>query len=132
MEFKPCGECTACCDGKLQGTARGIPFGDGRACAFMCDKKCTIYAARPDTCKKYQCAWTQGLLGEDMRPDKCGLMVSVEVINGEQLLKAIELRPFVPQSSYDTLYAYAEQLRTRVINVRHDYVIATDGELLNA
>ena len=36
---------------------------------------CTIYEDRPDGCKTYRCAWLDGQLNDDERPDLVGLIV---------------------------------------------------------
>jgi Fe-S-cluster containining protein len=90
-EFRPCGPCTACCSGQLVGQAFGNFFGHGKPCVFLHENKCGIYNDRPPVCRKYQCAWSQGLLPEDLRPDKCGLMVSVVTQKDGQHFQIIEI-----------------------------------------
>lgn len=79
--MRPCGECTKCCE-VLLGNTYGYLFGNETPCKFLGDCGCKIYRARPEFCRKYYCAWAQELLPEDMRPDKCNVLVSVE--NGEK------------------------------------------------
>lgn len=120
-KFKDCGECSACCDGHYKGKAYGNLFGGGKPCIFLQKSICTIYESRPSFCHKYQCAWTQHLLDEDMRPDKCGLMVSVEKNpdTGEQFLKAVEIWKEVPYTSYKKLDRCAKKLGTKWELVKH-------------
>lgn len=87
-KFRDCGECTACCTW-LIGDAFGYPFGCGQTCKFLEDNKCGVYKARPKTCRDYQCAWTQKLLPEEMRPDICGFLVSVEDYENGQYLRVL-------------------------------------------
>lgn len=75
--FRDCGECTACCTWMI-GEAYGNKFGNGISCKFLKECGCGIYEDRPQVCKGYQCAWSQSLFPEEMRPDKCGIIVSVE------------------------------------------------------
>lgn len=75
--FRNCGECKACCTW-LNGDAFGWKFGEGNSCKFLECSGCGVYKARPEMCINYQCAWSQYLLPEEMRPDKCDLIVSVE------------------------------------------------------
>ena len=111
--FRECGECHACCNGHLFANAHGNKFGGGCACTFLVDKKCSIYETRPDVCRKYQCAWTQHLLDIDMRPDKCGIMVSVEIdANKKQYLKAMQIDEFVGYEVYKKLDECAKKLNT--------------------
>lgn len=113
IEFRECGECHACCSGSLLANAHGNHFGAGCACVFLVKKKCSIYENRPDVCRKYQCAWTQHLLDADMRPDKCGIMVSVEIdANKKQYFKVMQIDKFVGFDVYKKLDECAQKLNT--------------------
>jgi Fe-S-cluster containining protein len=119
LQFRECGECYACCNGHLLAKSHGNTFGGGCACVFLVDKMCSVYETRPDVCRKYQCAWTQHLLDIDMRPDKCGLMVSVEIDqNKKQYFKAMQLREFVGYEVYKKLDECAKKLNTYWIKVK--------------
>lgn len=65
-----CQRCGLCCDGTLFARtplaageaaglrARGVPCADGAApqpCAALDGRRCTIYAARPASCRRYEC-----------------------------------------------------------------------------
>ena len=76
---RACGDCTACCEGSLEGEAYGHRFFPDTPCHFLQDKKCTIYLGRPHTCKNYYCAWVQGLFPEWMQPNLSGILISVEL-----------------------------------------------------
>lgn len=89
--FNECGSCTACCDGWLIGNAYGNPFGNKSSCLFLCDKKCTIYNTRPNSCSKYQCAWSQGLFPDWMKPTESNVLISVENDKSQQFLKVIQM-----------------------------------------
>jgi hypothetical protein len=84
--MRPCGECTACCTW-LKGSAYGYEFGNGKSCKFLCEQNCSVYTKRPKVCEQYFCAWAQELLPEEMRPDRCGVIASVEKNENEQYLK---------------------------------------------
>ena len=86
--FRECGECTACCSW-LIGDAFGWKFGAGKSCKFLECNGCGVHKARPEICRDYQCAWSQYLLPEEMRPDKCGVLASVERNENGQYLKLI-------------------------------------------
>jgi hypothetical protein len=73
---RECGECAVCCthpridDPELQkpGGVRCIncPVGGG----------CAIYEARPKPCRAFFCGWRRiGYLGDEWRPDRCGIMI---------------------------------------------------------
>jgi len=87
--FRECGECTACCSW-LVGSAFGWEFGCGKTCKFL-ENGCGVHKARPEVCRNYQCAWSQHLLPEEMRPDKCDVLVSVENNENGQYLKALAI-----------------------------------------
>jgi Fe-S-cluster containining protein len=116
--FRPCGDCNSCCSGQLIGDIYGFEMGCGKKCAFLIKEHCSIYDNRPKVCRDYQCAWTQNLFGEDMRPDKIGLMVSVEKNENEQYFKVIEVWENVPQESYDRINFYAELYKTKCVYVK--------------
>ena len=71
-------------------------------------------------CRDYQCAWSQHLFDNDMRPDQIGLMVSVENgLDNEQFLKVIEVWEHVPAESYVRLKEYVDKLGTDVVYVKY-------------
>lgn len=86
--MRECGECTACCTW-LEGEAYGNKFGGGQSCKFLCESGCSIHKLRPNVCQNYFCAWAQEILPVEMRPDKCGFLVSVENSEKGQYLKII-------------------------------------------
>jgi hypothetical protein len=75
---RPCGSCTRCCDGWLEGEIRGHPMFPGRRCHFAGDGACTIYDERPQSpCRSFVCGWAQpgSPLPDDWRPDRVGVIV---------------------------------------------------------
>lgn len=112
MQFRSCGDCTACCDGQLLGSSYGNQFGHGQPCVFLVNKICKIYPQRPKCCVDYQCAWTQNLLPEHLRPDQSGVMVSVEQRNGVQFLKVIQMQPAVSWQVLQEIDQAAKKLNT--------------------
>ena len=86
--FKECGECQKCCEGWVAGTAFGIPFYPHKPCAFL-QGKCLVYNFRPNICKKFFCAYSQGLFPDWMRPDKTNVLISVQDWSKGQYLKVI-------------------------------------------
>lgn len=88
--MRECGECTACCTW-LIGNAYGYQFGNGNSCKFLCQSGCSVHKARPQVCMNYFCAWAQELLPEELRPDKCNILVSVENSDAGQYLKVLPI-----------------------------------------
>ena len=113
--FRECGECTACCTW-LIGDAFGWKFGAGKFCKFLECSGCGVHKARPESCRNYQCAWTQHLLPEEMRPDKCNILVSVEQNENGQYLKAIAINnKEVTNEVKQYLQKWSESMNTPVI-----------------
>jgi len=76
----------------LKGSAYGYEFGGGKSCKFLCETGCDVHKARPKVCEGYFCAWSQELLPEEMRPDKCGILASVERNENGQYLKLTSIQ----------------------------------------
>jgi hypothetical protein len=76
--LRTCGECTACCEGYLEGWAYGHHFYLGRPCHFMKSGGCSIYADRPkEPCVRFMCVWlAQDFLPVWFRPDKSNVIVT--------------------------------------------------------
>lgn len=75
-------------------------------------------------CRTYQCAWSQGLFTNDLRPDLIGLMVSVEQgPDAQQFLKIIQTQPTVDQRMMTELL-----VQIRALNVQYVFVEYTDGK----
>lgn len=117
MSFRECEDCTACCSGFLMGSAYGNKFGCGKACVFLARNLCTIYADRPSACRDYQCAWTQKLLPEWMRPKDCGVLVSVENKDDKQFLRVVEMRETVEYAIYSEIEQFCKQNNTYYVRV---------------
>jgi Fe-S-cluster containining protein len=121
MDFRSCGDCGACCEGALMGTAFGNPFGMGKPCVFRLNGSCVIHETRPQSCRNYQCAWTQHLFPEWMKPNSCGVMISVEHdTNGKQFLKVIELRPNISYEVYREIEYFCNANNTYYVRNEHN------------
>jgi Fe-S-cluster containining protein len=115
IKFRECGECKACCTW-LIGEAYGHSFGCGKSCKFLESYGCGIHSERPEMCRKYQCAWSQYLLPEEMRPDKCNVLVSVEQKEGKQYLKVLPINnKKISYEMYHYFMKWSEQMNTPVI-----------------
>lgn len=74
---RACGTCAACCigppihDRELQKEAY-VP------CTHLAEKGCGIYRDRPRACRVWDCAWLRGWVPAEFRPDRVGIIVSVE------------------------------------------------------
>ncbi len=120
LNFRPCGDCVACCEGHLSGTAYGNPFGNGRKCIFLVKKECQIYNERPEVCRKYQCVWSQGIFPEWMKPNKTGIMISAEWKDGKQYLRVIEISREIDYNAYEEIKNFCIQNDTYFVKVPYE------------
>lgn len=74
MSQRSCGECSACC---FTHEIEALKKPTRTACQHMCNEGgCAIYDSKPEECTRFECAWLEGLAGEDShRPDQNGLVV---------------------------------------------------------
>ena len=122
MNFRECGDCTACCDGHIIGNSHGNIFGYHKPCIFLVHKKCSIYTDRPHSCHNFQCGWTQNLLPEWMKPNVCGILVSVEInkTDNTQFLKVIEMRETIEYSVYVEIEKFCSENNTYYVKVPYE------------
>lgn len=124
MNFRPCGDCRACCEGALIGNSYGNKFGFGKPCIFMIKEECTIYETRPQTCINYQCAWSQGLFSEDMKPTISNVMISVEVSNdNKQYLKVMELSDTIDDKVFAEIDEFCGKHKTHWARIPYQRII---------
>jgi hypothetical protein len=77
---RSCGTCFTCCVHLGIEVLKKWP---GQSCKHLDgrnpEKRCSIYSKLSTVapaCPKYRCAWLQGLLADDARPDMSGLLVT--------------------------------------------------------
>lgn len=128
INFRPCGDCGACCEGHLIGKAYGNPFGLGKPCVFHINNKCGIHKTRPSSCRSYQCAWTQHLFPEWMNPNLCGVIISVEnEESGKQFLRVIEIKPHISYKVYEQIENFCSSNNTYYVGVEYDESVEQSG-----
>ena len=72
---KSCGSCTMCCS-VLAVTELGKPAGS--ACPHASKRGCAVYAARPESCRAFECLWLQSAeMTDDLQPCNSKVMLSV-------------------------------------------------------
>jgi len=112
--MRPCDGCTACCTW-LNGSAHGHDFGNGKSCRFLSCSGCSVHRARPRACENYFCAWAQELLPEDMRPDKCNIIASVESNENGQFLKLSLINNTINNNALEYFKKWGELMNTPVL-----------------
>jgi len=86
---RKCGACTACCTVMAVAELKKKNF----ACCCHLQERCTIYEKRPQSCRDWSCNWLLGLIDGDerRRPDKLGLIFTVELRGSSHLITAYEV-----------------------------------------
>jgi len=86
---RECGTCTVCCYA-LPIDTKEMRKESGAVCEHCDGRSCRIYATRPENCRDFYCGWRLlPQLGDDWRPDMCGVLVSPQ---GENIPAHYELR----------------------------------------
>jgi hypothetical protein len=85
---RTCGDCTVCCT-VMAIDKPEIQKEAGVTCRH-CVGGCTIYQTRPPLCREYHCGWRQlPMLDESWRPDRSGVFVELEEIEGQTGLSLV-------------------------------------------
>ena len=72
---------------------------------------CGIYDERPSECKAYECAWKEGWILEELKPDSCGIMLEhawIEHPKRLNLLMGFENRQGAMEENLEALDAAAK------------------------
>jgi hypothetical protein len=79
---RQCGDCTVCCT-VMAIDKPEIQKEAAVTCRHCTASGCAIYQSRPNLCRDYHCGWRQlPILDDDWRPDRSGVFVEVEAIEG--------------------------------------------------
>lgn len=117
--MRSCGDCTACCSW-MKGSAYGYEFGGGKSCKFLCKTGCDVHKVRPKVCEGYFCAWSQELLPEEMRPDKCEVLASVENNENEQYLRLTLTNGKINNNTLEYFKEWSQIMNTPVIYLKNN------------
>ena len=112
--MRECGECTACCTW-LVANIYGWEIGNGKSCPFLECGGCGVHKARAKVCEGYFCAWAQELISEEMRPDKCGVIVSVENNENGQYLRLTSIKEKINKDILEYFKNWSSIMNTPVI-----------------
>lgn len=90
---RECGDCTKCCEGWLNGSAKGKSFYPGKPCHYISiGKGCTIYATRPkDPCIDFKCQWLiDSEIAEWLKPNQVNAIILSKEVKGMKYLSLVE------------------------------------------
>lgn len=93
---KECEDCTACC---TVMAVKELGKGMYRTCGHVNGSGCSIYQARPRSCRLWSCQWRLGEIDGE-RPDQSGVVISVGFRGGPhyqvfELWEGAASHPFV-------------------------------------
>jgi len=73
MQRHDCGSCTLCCHlTEVPEIAKPVYHW----CEFCKPGSgCTVYDMRPQSCRSFQCHWLKSDMDDELRPDKCGVLI---------------------------------------------------------
>jgi hypothetical protein len=119
LKFRDCGDCNECCKWLIVDDIHGHDVKPGKPCFYLCEEKnCTIHEQRPEVCRNYQCAWSQGILPIWMKPNKSNAVINVEKWgpNKEyQLLRVTETGKKYDTRVLSWLINFCQKLNTPII-----------------
>lgn len=84
-----CRECTECC---TVLSVHEMEKPADTACTFCTRGGCSIYEARPGSCRTFTCAWLQGLFADKDRPDRLGVIFAAQDTRIGHTLVVFEIR----------------------------------------
>jgi len=80
-----------------------------------------VYSFRPAVCKKFYCAWVQGLFPEWMQPNLTNVLISVQDWSKGQFLKVIACDQPIPENVKIEISKFAQEQRC-------PYIVHENGE----
>lgn len=124
-----CGSCTVCChvaevkEGIVQKPAcQNCPFQD-RGCKLFGQPQ------RPQVCQDFQCSWLRGYGDKNDRPDKSGVMVSVNHFNGGTWIMVMDLVQNAHRTTGKSIIKdIAQKVGLPVIIVAHKHLKTGKGD----
>jgi len=121
LSTRQCGDCTACCF--VAEVKEGIVKKPAcQTCPFM-QNGCKLYGKpeRPQVCQDFQCSWLRGFGSLEDRPDKSGVMVSINHMNGGTWINVFDLKKNAHKTTGKKMIeAIARQVDVPVIVVDAD------------
>lgn len=123
---RPCNGCTACCTTLGVHDLNKVP---GQACKHEIKNGCGIYQRRPMECRQFFCMWRLGLMAEDERPDKNGIVLNPREMNGVSFLMVAEAFPGAVDAAAEKLeeLAVAQGIAIVFGNVQEQMVTRVFG-----
>ena len=97
-----------------------LPICGGKSCKFLCESGCSVHKARPKVCEGYFCAWSQELLPEEMRPDKCGVLASVENNERGQYLRLLSIKNEINTDTLEYFKKWSMMVNTPVLYLNNN------------
>lgn len=110
-----CNGCTACCS-VLEIKELSKPA--NTTCSSCTGKGCGVYDTRPETCKNFKCAYLNSDWPENLRPDKCGVIIApFKTDNAGEVYYGIRIKDEVSKEIMDKIQ-YLEDMNDLTIHGR--------------
>ena len=121
--MRKCNDCTVCC------TVTRVPEfkkPEYVLCDYCCGHSCTIYEKRPQSCKDFECAWLQGDMSDDMRPNISHVMI--------EILPDIPVVLALPEKGFEYTWRTPENIKAlkEAYQDKGITVLASDGNAMLA
>ncbi len=105
---RSCGECTVCC------IVPGIDTHDiqkitGATCRHCAAGGCAIYDARPRACRDFFCAWMEGAMPQDWRPNDSGVLAQGIEMGGRRGMSLMLIADGLKTVRQDWFVEYVQQ-----------------------
>jgi len=118
--MRTCNECTECC---LEAFVQFRDFKklQGKECPYQYKKGCLLIESpeRPKVCHDYYCSWMRGAGNDKDRPDKSGIIISINNLNGGVFI-------FARERKENSVKTTGKNILTQVITQANIPAIVTD------
>jgi hypothetical protein len=116
----PCGECRACCITLYINSPEFQPPKPSHSPCKWCDHTvgCLIHFNRPAVCRKFECLWlksqkTNRIMGPELRPDRCGVMLTGPEPGDPEELFYVHPSAHDPDAMYrEPMASYLKEVQT--------------------
>lgn len=78
-EKRSCGDCQECCV-VMSVDALRKPI--DVACEHQCATGCGIYTTRPNACRSFTCAWLEGVVPKNLKPNRTHMVIWPSAMQG--------------------------------------------------
>lgn len=118
--MRQCNGCTLCC---YVGGVSELEKPPHTSCVHVTEYGCGIFGSkeRPQTCNSFKCAWLHDIGGEKDRPDKIGVLLSINTTPRGLIGFAIETMPgAIETTGGNAIVDFARKTKLPIIAVKYE------------